>query len=153
MFLRCFSWNYTALAHSVFQFPPLRPKLPKVKLHLLATESLFKAAIIYTDIRTMTLQKNVQSIAVKNACSKLLIKILDKCADIMLNEFRVNNEDPKMTSIDRIFEPFSTNPTKWSNTLKQFVGNRRRIVWLSLTILWVWRLKDWSRANPLKFFC
>ena len=76
----------------------------------------------------MTLQKNVQSIAVKNACSKLLIKILDKCADIMLNEFRVNNEDPKMTSIDRIFKPFSTNPTKWSNTLKQFIGNRRRIV-------------------------
>ena len=24
--------------------------------------------------------------------------------------------------------PLSANPTKWSNTLKQFVGNRRRIV-------------------------
>ena len=33
----------------------------------------------------------------------------------------------------------STNPTKWSNTLKQFVGNSnsRRIVWVCLTILWV----------------
>ena len=30
----------------------------------------------------------------------------------------------------------STNHTKWSNTLKQFVGNSRRIVWLCLTILW-----------------
>ena len=90
----------------------------------------------------MTLQKNAQSIAVKNACSKLLIKILDKCADIMLNEFRVNNEDPKMTSTDRIFEPFSTNPTKWSNTLKQFVGNRRRIVLVCLTILLGWWLRS-----------
>ena len=26
------------------------------------------------------------------------------------------------------FKPLSTNPTKWSNTLKQFVGNLRRTV-------------------------
>ena len=36
--------------------------------------------------------------------------------------------------------PFlSINPTKWSNTLKQLVGNSRRIE--CLTILWGWRLK------------
>ena len=35
----------------------------------------------------------------------------------------------------------STNPTKWSNTLKQFVSCCRWIVWVSLTILWGWRLK------------
>ena len=29
----------------------------------------------------------------------------------------------------------SANPTKWSNTLKQFVGFCRRIVWVCLTIL------------------
>ena len=34
-----------------------------------------------------------------------------------------------------------TNPTKWSNTLKQFVDNSWRIVWECLTILWGWRLK------------
>ena len=28
-----------------------------------------------------------------------------------------------------------TNPTKWSNILKQFVSNSRRIVWVCLTIL------------------
>ena len=35
----------------------------------------------------------------------------------------------------------STNPTKWSNTFKQFIGNSRRIVWVCLTILWGWCLK------------
>ena len=35
----------------------------------------------------------------------------------------------------------STNFTKWSNTLKQFVGCYRQIVWVCLTILWDWRFK------------
>ena len=33
--------------------------------------------------------------------------------------------------------PLSTNPIKWSNTLKQLVGNSQRIVGVCLTILWV----------------
>ena len=37
--------------------------------------------------------------------------------------------------------PLSANPTKWSNTLKQFVGCWRRLVLACLTILWGWRLK------------
>ena len=37
--------------------------------------------------------------------------------------------------------PLNANPTKWSNTLKQFIGNSRRIIWVCLTILWGWRLK------------
>ena len=37
--------------------------------------------------------------------------------------------------------PLSANSTKWSNTLKQFVGNSRQIVRVCLTILWGWRLK------------
>ena len=44
----------------------------------------------------------------------------------------------------RHLNPLSANPTKWSNTLKQFVGNSRRIVrrivWACLTVLWNWRL-------------
>ena len=35
----------------------------------------------------------------------------------------------------------SVSPTKLSNTLKQFVGKRTRIVSMCLTILWGWRLK------------
>ena len=39
------------------------------------------------------------------------------------------------------FNPLSSNPTKWSNTLKQFVGQSRRIVSVCLTILWSCRVK------------
>ena len=52
----------------------------------------------------------------------------------------------------------SANPTKWSSTLKQFVGNSRRIVWVCLTILWGWRLKGysipgWFTAILFRFSC
>ena len=40
--------------------------------------------------------------------------------------------DPKEPRLN----PLSTNPTKWSEILKQFVGFCRRIVWVCLTILW-----------------
>ena len=39
------------------------------------------------------------------------------------------------------FNPLSAKPTKWSNTLKQFSGSSRRIVWVCLTTLCGWRLK------------
>ena len=38
--------------------------------------------------------------------------------------------------------PLTANLAKWSNTLKQFVGCCRRIVWVCLTILWDCSLKD-----------
>ena len=59
---------------------------------------------------------------------------------------------------------YSTNPTKWLNTLKQFVGCYRRYVWVFLTILHGWHLKVsshvccnvmpfWGRHFPhFKFF-
>ena len=37
--------------------------------------------------------------------------------------------------------PLTTKPTKWSNTLKQFVDCCRQIVWVCLAILRGWRLK------------
>ena len=37
--------------------------------------------------------------------------------------------------------PLSSNPTKWSNTRKQFVGFCRGFVCVCLTILWDWCLK------------
>ena len=42
------------------------------------------------------------------------------------------------------FNPLRASPTKWSTTLKQFVGNSRRIVLVCLTILWCWCLKSYS---------
>ena len=47
--------------------------------------------------------------------------------------------------------PLSANPTKWTNTLKQFVGCCPRIVWVCLTILWDWRLKSQNRSDVLLF--
>ena len=41
--------------------------------------------------------------------------------------------------------PLSADPTKWSNTLKQFVGNSWRIVWVCLTILLGWHFKGENR--------
>ena len=41
------------------------------------------------------------------------------------------------------FNPFSANPTKWSNILKQFVGFYRRIVLVCLTILYSFQLKGY----------
>ena len=38
----------------------------------------------------------------------------------------------------------SANPTKWPDTLKEFVGFCQRFVLLYLTILWGWRLKPVS---------
>ena len=43
-------------------------------------------------------------------------------------------------SLDYI-NPLCANPTKWSNTIKQFVDNSWRIVWVCLTILCVWPIK------------
>ena len=42
----------------------------------------------------------------------------------------------------KILNPYSANSTKWSNTLKQFVGFCQRIVWMCLAILWGWCLKS-----------
>ena len=39
------------------------------------------------------------------------------------------------------FNPLSANPTKWSSTLKQFLGNNWQIFSVCLTILWGWCLK------------
>ena len=52
--------------------------------------------------------------------------------------------------------PLSANPLKWSNTLKQFVGNNRRVVWVCLTIMWGWHLKGYDTKkhhSKKKCFC
>ena len=46
-------------------------------------------------------------------------------------------EPPSLFKVNHL----SANPTKWSNRLKQFIGNSGQIVWVFFTILWGWRLK------------
>ena len=48
--------------------------------------------------------------------------------------------------------PLNANPTKWSNTLKQFVGCCGRIVWVCLTILRGWRLKGKYSCTQVYYF-
>ena len=52
--------------------------------------------------------------------------------------------DKRQFESSKVFHhnPSSTNPTKWSSKLKQFVGNSRRIVSVCLTILWGWYLQE-----------
>ena len=47
--------------------------------------------------------------------------------------------------VQNIINPLSTNPTKWSNALKQIVGCCRQIVWVYLIILWSWRSYNWLK--------
>ena len=60
-------------------------------------------------------------------------------------------EKPKKIKLN----PLSANPTKWSSTIKQFVGFCRRIIWVCLTILWGWHLKGFREifiASSLTHF-
>ena len=47
----------------------------------------------------------------------------------------------RSTTREFYFNLLSTNSTKWSNALKQFVDCCRWIVWVCLTILWGWYSK------------
>ena len=52
---------------------------------------------------------------------------------------RANISMPLYSFIRIVFimiNPLSANPTKWSNTLKQFVGKSQQIVSVCLIILW-----------------
>ena len=61
----------------------------------------------------------------------------------------VNKSTGKFRSsfIKEILNPFSANPTKWTNTPKQFVCNSRRNDWVRLVILWDWRLKGYRKTS------
>ena len=69
----------------------------------------------------------------------------ERCYNLKLSSAWVGTENAYP-----MFNPLSANPTKWSNTLKQFVGKCRQIVWVCLTILWDLHLKAWNEASNLK---
>ena len=60
------------------------------------------------------------------------------------NNLLITPNPPNLLNImTQCLDPLSANPTKWSNRHRQFVGKSKRIVWVCLTILWVWRLKGY----------
>ena len=50
------------------------------------------------------------------------------------------------------FNLLSAKPTQWSNTLKQFFGNSRRIVWVCLTIFQVGALKCYLKKFLVRHY-
>ena len=60
------------------------------------------------------------------------------------NNLLITPNPPNLLNImTQCLDPLSANPAKWSNRHRQFVGKSKRIVWVCLTILWVWRLKGY----------
>ena len=45
--------------------------------------------------------------------------------------------------------PLSTNPTKWSSTLKLFVNKSRRIFWVCLSISCSWLFNRWLETRRI----
>ena len=72
----------------------------------------------------------------------LLMKTILKHQSICVQVQIVHDRMASFCYLVQSFNPLTGNPTKWSNTLKQFVGNSRQVVWVCLTILWCWCLKD-----------
>ena len=75
-------------------------------------------------------------------CNVALLCFRKYYENVFLFMLPENIRQPRRLGSDgKSLDPLSASPIKWSNILKQFVGNSRRIVWVCLTILWGWRLK------------
>ena len=57
-----------------------------------------------------------------------MISTISSRVDLIIFSNNNNNFCGRENHSCNVLNPLSTNPTKWSNTLKQFVGNIRRIV-------------------------
>ena len=57
-------------------------------------------------------------------------------------------------SIKTIFDPLSANPTKWSNTLKQFIGNLPTMIkWTYDFYIFMWQFVLNFDVDVLLVFC
>ena len=64
----------------------------------------------------------------------IYVLIIQKIGNYQQTFHVITQSNGKFENADCI-NPLSTNPTKWSNTLKQLVPKRWRIIWVCLTIL------------------
>ena len=111
-------------------FTFLLKMLNKVCLHLSDVKG--KAKLWYlsvTLLARLSVLRCYETFSNKKAIFRILL--------ISINNFWVLRPFPYIVWLATL----NANPTKWLNTLKQFVGNSRRIVWVWLTILWGWRWK------------
>ena len=69
--------------------------------------------------------------------SNVTLEWLEICSNYAVK----HQNDNKAANLLTFLNLLSANPTKWSNTLKQFVGSCRLIVWVCLIALRGWCLK------------
>ena len=112
---------------------------------VITTISNLKPKILLRGIQ-MICRVHTHSMDPSNKNSKLIITFLCIVGGVSISKF-LNKGGVYCGCFLIIINPLSANPTKWSNTLKQFVGESRWIVWVCLTILWGWRLKGWMLWN------
>ena len=85
----------------------------------------------------------------------LLVNLYSELKTCILHPLKGNNKGPKTKFWDPVkinplvsLNLLSASPTKWSNTLKQFVGNSRWIVWVwPFCVVGTYRVKLISLVN------
>ena len=129
--LRIISWNFGPV-HKIFLETFWHPQAWNQKLSICAIFFFFFFKTIY---KVLTRDHQWNSIPSKSMSCIFLISRhgmkLKLALGIILNTLRAN-------------------PTKWSNTLKQFVGCWQLIAGVCLTILWGWCLKGQQLISWLK---
>ena len=94
--------------------------------------------------RTATSQNTHEALSDVCTSSRCSVSLFDAEYVFSCNDDNDNKLFLRNSWMTKNVNPWSTNPTKWSNTLRQFVGNSRQNVWMCLTILWGWRLKTFK---------
>ena len=77
---------------------------------------------------------------------RLFLQLFDFGQDVVRKVTKIcqSSIEISITDVWQDLNPLSANPTKWSNTLKQFVGKSRRIVWECSAILRSWKKSIYS---------
>ena len=107
----------------------------------------------------MILLKNIKTVKVYSIKLKKGIQLFQRFIferyQVCVPWFFSLKHNPLRKDISFINDAINTltpNPTKWSNTFKQFAGKSRRIDWVCLTILWGCGLKVVSATFLLVCF-
>ena len=151
----------------------LRKKTPPEwrLLLLLLTLNIFR--ILFYRNYCWIVSDNLFSVTVRNICPKgwetLLGHIFYSLFTHRWNESKYRKTKPEKKDVKtggefqlktislvyiikwvrKIINPLSANPTKWLNTLRQFIDFGRRIVWVCWTILWGWCLKGQGKNDHI----
>ena len=74
-------------------------------------------------------QKWFHNLLIRVVTNRLVLRHVQKLVETKGKDFYIIFKESLAVN------PLSTNPTEWSNTFKQFIGNCRPIIWVCLTVL------------------